>query len=65
MTDDLKDSIEKNAQEPRRASADGVEVEQHPLTEQIEADRYPASREARSKPHKALRLAKLSPPGAD
>jgi len=40
------------------------EVWQHSLKEQIEADRYLASREARGNPHKVLRFAKLFPPGA-
>jgi hypothetical protein len=65
MADELKDVIEKSAQGPKRAKGDVGEVEQHSLTEQIEADRYLASREARAKPHKALRFAKLSPPAAD
>ncbi len=75
MADDVKDAIEKNAQGPRRAKGDVGEVQQHslkdqPLTSgvdvkgQADADRYLASREARSKPHKSLRFAKLSPPGA-
>jgi len=61
MPGELKDAIEKNAQGPKSARG---EVEQHSLTEHIEADPYLASREAGSKPHKALRFAKLSPPGA-
>ena len=61
MADELKDAIEKNAQGPRSARGDVGEVQQHSLTEQIEADRYLASREAGAKPHKALRFAKLSP----
>jgi hypothetical protein len=64
MPEELKDVIEKNAQGPKSAKGDVGEVEQHSLTEQIEADRYLASREAQAKPHKALRFAKLSPPGA-
>ena len=60
MTEDVKDAIEKNAQGPKSAKRDVGEVRQHSLKDQIEADRYLASREARSKPHKALRFAKLS-----
>jgi len=63
MPDELKEAIEKNAQGPS-AKGDVGQVEQHLLADQIEADRYLASREARSRPHKALRFAKLSPPGA-
>ena len=61
MADELKDAIEKNAQGPRSARGDVGEVRQHPLKDQIDADRYLASREARAKPHKALRFAKLWP----
>jgi len=64
MPDELKEAIEKNAQGPKSAKGDVGQVEQHALKDQIEADRYLASREARSKPHKALRFAKFSPPGA-
>jgi len=63
MADDVKDAIEKNAKGPRRAKGDVGEVRQHSLKDQVDADRYLASREARSKPHKSLRFAKLSPPG--
>jgi len=63
MGDELKEAIEKNAQGPKSAKGDIGQVEQHALKDQIEADRYLASREARSRPHKALRFAKLSPPG--
>ncbi|MFW6119171.1 MAG: hypothetical protein ACOC7S_02445 [Planctomycetota bacterium] len=62
--EDAKDAIEKNAQGPRSAKGDVGEVRQHSLKDQVAADRYLASREARSKPHKSLRFAKLSPPGA-
>jgi hypothetical protein len=40
-------------------------VEQHKLAEQIEADRYLASKEAAKKPNRGLRFNKLVPPGAD
>ena len=63
MPDDVKEAIKKSAKGPRSAKGDVGEVQQHPLKDQIEADRYLASREARSKPHKALRFAKFSPPG--
>ncbi|MFW6119235.1 MAG: hypothetical protein ACOC7S_02775 [Planctomycetota bacterium] len=64
MADDVKDAIEENAKGPRSAKGDVGEVQQHSLKDQVDADRYLASREARSKPHKSLRFAKLSPPGA-
>ena len=63
MAEDLEQTIRENATGPKRAQGDSGSVEQHEVKDQIEADRYLASREARSKPHKALRLAKFSPPG--
>ncbi len=39
MTEELDEQIRENATQPRRASADGVEAEQHSLSKQIEADR--------------------------
>jgi len=63
MPDELQQQIEENAKQPRRASADGVEVEQHPLKDQIEADRYLESKNAMKK-GRGFRLTKLIPPGA-
>ena len=65
MAEDLTDQIRENASGPKAAKGDSASMEQHSLRDQIEADRYLASREARLKPHKALRFAKLSPPGAE
>ena len=64
MADDVKDAIEKNAKGPRRAKGDVGEFQQHSLKDQVEADRYLASRGAGDKPTRALRFTKLSPPGA-
>ena len=64
MPDDAQTAIEDNAQQPRGMKGDEAQVEEHSLPGQIEADRYLASRGARGNPHKALRFAKLSPPGA-
>lgn len=65
MPDDLDETIEQNAKGPAKASGDAGSVEQHPLTDQIEADRYLASKEAANKPQRGLRFNKLVPPGAD
>ena len=64
MADELKDVIEKNAQGPRSARGDVGEVQQHLLTEQIEADRYLASKEAAKSKGLGIRVTKLVPPGA-
>jgi len=64
MADDLKDTIKQNAQGPRQATADGVSAQQHSLTEQIEADKYLAGKEAASRnPAKAFTRVKIVPPG--
>lgn len=65
MNDDLEEDIRKNAQGPAKASGDAGSVEQHKLAEQIEADRYLASKEAAKQPRRGLRFNKLVPPGAD
>ncbi len=65
MADDLEDEIRKNAEGPAKASGDAGSVEQHKLAEQIEADRYLASKDAVKKPRRGLRFTKLVPPGAD
>ena len=64
MAEDLKDTIEQNAQGPKQASADGVNVQQHPLADQIAADKYLAGKTAVSKnPAKAFTRVKIVPPG--
>ena len=65
MTETLENSILQNAAGPRKASADGVVVEQHSLKDQIEADRYLESKKASRGKGLGIRLIKLSPGGAD
>ena len=63
MTDDLKDTIKQNAEGPKQAGADGVNVQQHGLPEQIAVDKYLASKRAGSNPAKAFTRVKIVPPG--
>jgi len=63
MPEELGDAIRENAQGPKRAQGDSGSVEQHDLKDQIEADRYLASKEA-AKKGLGLRRTKVSPPGA-
>lgn len=63
MADTVQDAIKENAQGPKRAQSDSVSVEQHSLTEQIEADRYLSSKEA-AKKGLGVRMTKVVPPGA-
>ena len=46
-------------------AGDAGTVEQHPLPDQIEADRYLASKEAAGKTKRGLRFNKLVPPGVN
>lgn len=64
MPDDVDQSIRENAQGPAKASGDAGSVEQHPLPDQIEADRYLASKTAANSKSRGLRFTKLAPPGA-
>ena len=65
MPDELDTTIRENAQGPAKASGDAGSVEQHKLTDQIEADRYLASKTAAKSKRRGLVLNKLVPPGAD
>ena len=63
LADELDTSIRENASGPRKASGDSGSIEQHPLREQIEADRYLNSKQA-VKNGLGIRKSKLVPPGA-
>ena len=65
MPDDLEQSIQENAQQPARATGDSGSVEQHPLPDQIAADRYLASKQAVRSKRLGLRFTKIVPPGAE
>ena len=65
MADDLDDVIQENAQGPARASGDSGSLEQHPLKDQVEADRYLQSKKASRKKSLGLRISKIVPPGAE
>jgi len=63
VTDTLEDMIQQNAAGPRKASADGVVVEQHSLKDQIEADRYLESKKAARAKGLGIKLIRISPGG--
>ena len=63
MADELEEKIKENAEGPRRARGDAAEMEQHPLKDQIEVDRYLRSKDA-VKQGRGFRLTKMVPPGA-
>ena len=62
---DLDDTIRQNAEGPAKVAGDAGSVEQHKIDEQIEADRYLASKEAAKSKRRGLRFNKIVPPGAD
>ncbi len=63
-TPDLEQAIRDNAAGPAKAAGDSGSVEQHPLKDQIEADRYLASKDAARKPGLRIKFAKIVPPGS-
>ena len=65
MADDLEQTILDNAQGPARATADGMSVEQHSLSEQIAADKYLQSKKASRQKGLGIALKKLVPPGTE
>jgi hypothetical protein len=65
MADDLVQTISDNAQGPAKASGDSGSMEQHPLPDQIAADRYLESKKAARRKGLGIGLKKLVPPGTD
>lgn len=63
MAEEIEDAIREAAQQPAEVSVDGQTVKQQPLRDQIEADRYLASKEA-AKKGLGARMTKVVPPGA-
>jgi hypothetical protein len=64
MVEELDNSIEQNAAGPKQASADGVTVQQHPLPDQIAAEKHVAGNRAFSRnPAKAFIRVKIVHPG--
>ncbi len=65
MADELDHTIRQNAQGPAKAATDAGSVEQHPLPDQIAADRYLSSKEAAKEKKRGLKFNKLVPPGVN
>ena len=63
-TPNLEQAIRDNAAGPVKAAGDSGSVEQHSLKDQIEADRYLASKNAARKPGLGIKFAKIVPPGS-
>ncbi len=60
----LDQSIRENAQGPAEAHGDSGGVKQHPLKDQIEADRFLASKQAAKSKSRGIRFSRFAPPGA-
>ncbi|MEX2388788.1 MAG: hypothetical protein WD534_12995 [Phycisphaeraceae bacterium] len=63
MPENLDSTIRTNVEGPAEASVDGQSVKQHRVADQIEADRYLASKQA-AKQGLGVRMTKVVPPGA-
>ena len=63
MPEEIENAIREVAQQPAEVSVDGQTVKQQPLRDQIEADRYLASKDA-AKQGLGVRMTKVVPPGA-
>jgi hypothetical protein len=63
VDDDVSDAISQNAQGPARAQGDAGSVEQHPLPDQIAADKYLASKAATKTRKRGLLFNQFIPPG--
>jgi hypothetical protein len=64
MTDSiLDDKISANASGPKKVSGDGVSVEQHPIADQIAAEKFLQSKKASQRKGLGIRLQKISPGG--
>lgn len=60
----IEDAIRQNADGPKSAEVDGQKVEQHSLPDQIEADKYLASKKAMKSRNSGLKFSKMSHSGA-
>jgi hypothetical protein len=63
MADEIKDAILENAQGPKKVQGDAGSFENHPIPDQIAADKYLAAKDAVATPKRGLRITRLVPPG--
>ena len=63
VADDLEDAIRTNAEGPHSASGDAGSMQQHPLPDQIAADKYLAAKRAMGRKNLGLTRVKIVPPG--
>lgn len=58
------EALREAATQPAKVSVDGQSVEQHPLKDRLEFERFVASKEAAKKPGLGIKFAKIVPPGS-
>jgi len=63
VADNLDNAIRTNAEGPRSASGDSGSMQQHPIPDQIAADKYLAGKRAAANPAKSFTRVKIVPPG--
>jgi len=63
LAENLDNAIKTNAAGPKKASGDSGSVEQHPISDQIVADKYLESKKASRSKGLRIKLAKISPGG--
>jgi len=63
MAENLDNTIHENAVGPRKATGDSGSIEQHPIDDQIAADKYLESKKASRARGLGVKLAKISPGG--
>lgn len=61
---DPEEVVEEALSEPKRVRGDQGEVENHSLKDKIEAARFLRSESVAENPHRAIRFARIKPPGA-
>ncbi len=64
MSEELEDTIKENAQSPAKVTGDAGSVEQHPLPDQIAADKYLTAQQAANSAGLGIKFTKLSAPGS-
>lgn len=65
MSDDFEQNLRDNAKAPAKATGDSGSVEQHPLRDQIELDRYLNSKNAAKRKGLGVKISKIVPPGTE
>lgn len=63
MPDEITDAITTNATGPQSVEGDAAKMSQHPLQDQIAADRYTKAVAASRSPGRGIVILKSVPPG--